>query len=78
MSPIIPRSDFCAKCFFQYCFDPANPPNGADVVGRKLKFVNPSPEGLTKLGDFFADHKFAFIGGAVALVVVIGALIGFL
>ena len=77
-SPVLPRSDFCAKCFKQYCFDPASPPDGSLVIGRKLAFVDPQPTGFSKLGLFFKRNKFAFIGGAIGLVALIGGLIALL
>ncbi|PSR76524.1 hypothetical protein PHLCEN_2v8427 [Hermanssonia centrifuga] len=78
LSPVIPRSDFCSKCFFQYCFEPTSPPDGAYIIGRKLVFVDPDPQGFSKLADFFADNKLAFIGGLVGLIVLVACLIGFL
>ena len=68
LSPVPPRSDFCAKCFTRYCFDPANPPDGSMIVGRKLSFVDPQPEGLSKEELFFSRNRFAFIGGLIIVV----------
>lgn len=75
LTPQPPRSDFCAKCFTRYCFDPASPPDGAQIIGRKLQFVDPSPQGLSQVEQFFSNHKFAFIGGLVSFAVLLTALI---
>lgn len=78
LSPAPSRSDFCVNCFSRYCFDPATPPNGSLIIGRKLAFVNPSPTGISKVEQFFKDNEYAFIGGGVAFVVLLVGLIGFL
>ena len=78
VTPVIPRSDFCAKCFADYCFNPNNQPDGSLVINRKLSFVDPQPTGFSKLGLFFQRNRFAFIGALIALVVVIAGLIAFL
>lgn len=76
VSPPIPRSDACTKCFQQYCYDPQNPPSKDVLTGRKLDFVDPDPEGFSKLGGFFSRNKFALIGGLVGLVALLGLMIG--
>lgn len=69
------RSDFCSKCFKQYCFDPANPPTKDMIPGRKLTFVDPDPQGLTQLTGFFSENKFKLIGGLIGLVVLMAVII---
>ncbi|GLB40375.1 putative cytoplasmic phospholipase A2, catalytic subunit [Lyophyllum shimeji] len=76
VTPPIPRSDICSQCFKQYCFDPQNPPSKDELPGRKQVFVDPDPQGLTKLGSFFTRNRFALIGGLVGLVLLIAAMIG--
>lgn len=76
VQPVPSRSDVCQKCFKQYCFDPQNPPSASELPNRKLAFVDPDPQGLTKLSGFFAKNKFKLVGGLVGLVVFIGLAIG--
>ncbi|KAF8071892.1 phospholipase B [Lyophyllum atratum] len=76
VTPQIPRSEPCRQCFEQYCFNPQKPPSKAELPGRKQAFVDPDPQGLGKLGNFFSRNKFALIGGLVGLVALIGAMIG--
>lgn len=66
--PPIQRSALCSQCFKQYCFDPANPPSKTELPNRKLTFVDPDPQGLSKLELFFGQNKFKFIGGLIGLV----------
>ncbi|KJA19980.1 hypothetical protein HYPSUDRAFT_43886 [Hypholoma sublateritium FD-334 SS-4] len=66
--PSILRSSFCSQCFKQYCFDPSNPPSKAELPNRKLVFVDPDPQGLTKVELFFDDNKFKLLGGFIGLV----------
>jgi lysophospholipase len=67
ISPAISRSDFCTKCFKQYCYDPANPSSVSQLPNRILKFEDPD-------GSFFEQHKAAIIGASVggALFFLIG------
>lgn len=58
LSPAVPRSEFCAKCFKQYCYDPANPSSVSQLPNRVLKFEDPD-------GSFFEQHKAAIIGASV-------------
>ncbi|KAF8993709.1 phospholipase B [Cyathus striatus] len=74
--PAVPRSDQCQHCFTQYCFDPENPPNKSELPNRKLKFVDPDPQGLSRLGDFFSNNKFKLIGGLIGLFALIAILVG--
>ncbi|KAF9264260.1 phospholipase B [Marasmius fiardii PR-910] len=76
VQPQIPRSDFCQKCFQQYCFDPQHPPSLSQVPNRKLVFVDPDPQGLSQLSGFFAKNKFKLIGGLIGLIAFIGIAIG--
>ncbi|EJD02796.1 phospholipase B [Fomitiporia mediterranea MF3/22] len=70
-TPVIPRSDICTNCFKQYCFDPSNPPSKSEIVGRHYEFVDPDPQGASKVKDFFAAHKAPFIAGIVLLFILI-------
>ena len=58
LSPAVPRSEFCAKCFKQYFYDPANPSSVSQLPNRVLKFEDPD-------GSFFEQHKAAIIGASV-------------
>lgn len=72
----IARSDFCSKCFQQYCYDPANPPSKDALPNRKLTFVDPDPEGIVQVTGFLGQSKFKLIGGLVGLVVFLALVIG--
>ncbi|EIN11650.1 phospholipase B [Punctularia strigosozonata HHB-11173 SS5] len=74
----VARSDFCTQCFFQYCYDPNNPPSVSQIAGRKYDFVDPDPQGVSRVKGFLGDNKGPLIGGLVGLFVFIAALIGFL
>ncbi|KAF9478647.1 phospholipase B [Pholiota conissans] len=74
VTPPIQRSTLCLQCFKQYCFDPANPPSKAELPNRKLIFVDPDPQGLSKIELLFSDNKFKFIGGLIGLVAFIALL----
>ncbi|KAI5118461.1 hypothetical protein M0805_006280 [Coniferiporia weirii] len=78
VTPVVSRSDFCSACFKQYCFDQSNPPSESEIVGRKYQFVDPDPQGISKVEDFLSEHKVPIIVGSVALVIVIAAAIVFL
>ncbi|KAF9650395.1 phospholipase B [Thelephora ganbajun] len=58
LSPAVPRSEFCTKCFKQYCYDPANPQSVSQLPNRVLKFGGPD-------GSFFEEHKAVIIGVSV-------------
>ena len=69
----ITRSDICQKCFDQYCYSSANPPSRDEIVGRKYAFVDPDPQGLSKVTKFLGRNKLAIglgVGGLVAVVAV--------
>ncbi|KAF8524875.1 phospholipase B [Hysterangium stoloniferum] len=69
----IPRSEFCQRCFTQYCYDPKNPPSAAEIPGRKMVFVDPDPSRLTKAEQFVEQHGVPlFVGIGVALALLIG------
>ncbi|KAK1221741.1 hypothetical protein PQX77_015440 [Marasmius sp. AFHP31] len=76
VQPNIARSDFCSKCFKQYCYDKQNPPKLSEVPNRKLEFVDPDPQGVDRLSGFLGKNKFKFIGGLIGLVAFIGLAIG--
>jgi lysophospholipase len=72
-SPTTPRSDFCTQCFQQYCFDPANPPTAADIPGRKMAFVDPDPQALSKAEAFFIKNKIPLaVGLGLIPVILVG------
>lgn len=58
LSPAVPRSEFCARCFKQYCYDPTNPPSVSQLPNRILRFEDPD-------GSFFEQHKAVIIGASV-------------
>ena len=58
LSPAVPRSEFCANCFKQYCYDPTNPSSVSQLPNRVLKFDDPD-------GSFFQQHKGVIIGASV-------------
>ncbi|KAG6849456.1 hypothetical protein H0H93_008299 [Arthromyces matolae] len=76
MAQPIGRSPMCQKCFLQYCYDPENPPSRAELPGRKQLFVDPDPQGVGKLGNFFVRNRFALIGGLAGLVALLALLVG--
>lgn len=75
LSPVPSRSAICAQCFQQYCFDPQNPPDQVALPGRKLTFVDPDPQGVSKVSGFLAMNKGALFGGLAGLVALLGLLI---
>ncbi|KAF9502000.1 phospholipase B [Pleurotus eryngii] len=68
ITPIPSRSAICTQCFQQYCFDPQNPPSKSALPGRKLAFVDPDPQGLTKVNGFLSSNMYKLIGGLAGLV----------
>lgn len=50
----VDRSAFCADCFAQYCYDPANPPHRDMIPDRKRSFVDPDPQDVH---DFIEKNK---------------------
>ncbi|TFK44639.1 phospholipase B [Crucibulum laeve] len=75
-TPVLSRSSQCQTCFKQYCYDPQNPPNKSELPNRKLQFVDPDPQGLTKLSDFFQTNKLKLLGGLSGLIAFIALLVG--
>jgi Lysophospholipase catalytic domain len=75
LNPIPSRSQLCAQCFLQYCYDPQNPPSRAELPGRRFQFVDPDPVGFSLLEDFFTWNKFKLVGGLIGLIAFISALI---
>lgn len=71
----VARSQTCSQCFKQYCFDPANPPSAMEIVGRKLAFVDPDPQGIAKVEGFLSRGKIGLIAGLVVLFAVIFAAV---
>ena len=71
VEPVIPRSDFCETCFQQYCYDPNNPPSASEIVGRKLQFVDPDPQGISKVEGFLTKDKVGLIIGLVLVAVTV-------
>ncbi|KAG6868104.1 hypothetical protein C0993_007514 [Termitomyces sp. T159_Od127] len=76
VKPVIARSANCEKCFQQYCFDPANPPSRSELPGRKQVFVDPDPQGLGKVENFFTRNEPTLIGGFIGFFALLGLLIG--
>lgn len=72
------RSDFCAQCFEQYCYNPTNPPSSTELPGRQLTFVNPDPGGLDKMERWLEHNKGALAGCVIAVVLVIAMIVGFM
>ncbi|KAA1474012.1 phospholipase B [Dentipellis sp. KUC8613] len=76
LSPAPARSDFCAQCFKQYCYDPHAPPSQSELPGRNLVFEDPDPQGAAKVGGFLSREKGPIIGGTVGAAALIAALTG--
>ncbi|KAJ7462207.1 phospholipase B [Mycena galericulata] len=76
ITPVVGRSSICSQCFTQYCYDPQNPPSQSELPNRKLVFVDPTPQGLTKVEGFLGTNKFKLLGGVIGLVVFIALLCG--
>jgi len=74
MKPPLERSSFCTQCFQQYCFDPNNLTSVSALPGRKLKFVNPDPQGISALSSFLSRNKVALILGFLALLLIVAGL----
>ncbi|KAF4620337.1 hypothetical protein D9613_000636 [Agrocybe pediades] len=72
--PVAPRSSICSDCFKQYCFDPQNPPSRSELPNRKQVFVDPDPQGISKLESFVGDNKLKLVGGLIGLVAFIALL----
>ncbi|KAH9963851.1 phospholipase B [Russula dissimulans] len=77
-SPPIDRSAFCTQCFQQYCFDSNNLTSVSELPGRKLVFVDPTPEGVSAVTSFLSEAKLGLILGFVGLSLVIAAVSTFL
>lgn len=73
----ISRSDICTKCFKQYCFDPADPPSKDALPNRKLEAMDTKLDidDFKDVPGFFERHKAAFIGGIVAAIAFVAAVI---
>jgi len=78
LTPPPQRSDTCAQCFSQYCYDPSNPPSASALPGRDYVYSNPDPGGVDKVEAFLDQNEGAIIGGSVAVVCVIAAGIAFM
>ncbi|KAH0827839.1 phospholipase B [Lanmaoa asiatica] len=72
------RSDFCAQCFSQYCYDPSYPPSANELPSRNFVYLNPDPGGLDKVERFLSRNKGGIIGGAVAVALLIAGGIAFI
>lgn len=48
------------------------------VVGRKVNFVDPSPEGLSKVTGFLSRNVVGLSLGVVGVVVVVAGVVGWL
>ncbi|KAI0066051.1 phospholipase B [Artomyces pyxidatus] len=78
LSPPLARSSFCMQCFTQYCFDPNNKTSSSELPNRKLVFVDPDPQGVSKVEGFLGHSKIPIIFGFIGAAIVIGAIIAFL
>lgn len=78
LKPPPARSSVCSQCFQQYCYDPDNPPSSKELPGRKLAFVDPSPQGLSAVSGFLSRSKLALILGFFALLLIVAGLSVFL
>ena len=72
------RSNVCAQCFEQYCYDPTDPPSKAELPSRQLSFVNPDPGGLDKIDQWLERNKASLAGWIVAVVLIIAGIVGFM
>ncbi|KAF8894137.1 phospholipase B [Infundibulicybe gibba] len=75
LNPVVSRSAICSQCFQQYCYDPQHPTNKVELPNRKLTFVDPDPQGLTRLEGFLGQNKFKLIGGLAGFVAFLGIMI---
>lgn len=72
-NPVTPRSDICTSCFKKYCYDPANPPSGSQIVGRRFQFKDPDPF----FKSFYEHNKSTVIvGGVVVALVLLASFTG--
>jgi len=78
VNPPADRSSICARCLHQYCFDPNNLTSVSELPGRKLDFVDPSPQGVSAVTGFLAEGKVPLILGFLGLALVVAALSTFL
>ncbi|KAH7888717.1 phospholipase B [Phlebopus sp. FC_14] len=76
--PVPARSEFCAQCFSQYCYDPTNLPSASELPGRSYIFTNPDPGGVHKVAQFLNREKGVIIGVAVTVVFLIAGIIAFI
>ncbi|KAJ7072397.1 phospholipase B [Mycena amicta] len=75
-TPVPSRSTICTQCFKQYCYDPQNPPSQSELPNRKFEFVDPTPQGLSKVEGFLGTNKFKLLGGLIGLVLFIVVFCG--
>ncbi|KAF9227378.1 phospholipase B [Gyrodon lividus] len=78
LTPVLRRSDFCAQCFSQYCYDPSDPPSVDELPGRNYVFSDPDPGGVDKVEAFLSRNKGTVIGGACAVLLLVVAGLGFI
>ena len=78
VNPPADRSSICARCLHQYCFDPNNLTSTSELPGRKLNFVDPSPEGVSAVTGFLAQGRVPLILGFLGLALVVAAISTFL
>jgi lysophospholipase len=72
------RSDFCSRCFAQYCYDPNNLPSNSELPGREFVFVDPDLGGLQKVEQWLKNNKGALAGFIAAVIVAIAGIVGFM
>ncbi|KAI9569636.1 phospholipase B [Boletus coccyginus] len=78
LTPPPQRSNTCAQCFLQYCYDPSNPPSASALPNRDYVYSNPDPGGVDKVEAFLDQNEGAIIGGSVAVVCVVAGGIAFI
>jgi lysophospholipase len=75
-NPPLVRSDFCSRCFEQYCYDPKNSPSSSELLSRILTFVDPDPSDPDPpvLPIFISRAEVGIIIGFVSVTLVIAAI----
>ncbi|KAH7910589.1 phospholipase B [Hygrophoropsis aurantiaca] len=69
------RSDLCAQCFQQYCYNSSDPPNVSELPRRDYTFSDPDPDAYNKVVQFLKTHVGALVGLVIGVLAFIGAVI---
>lgn len=72
------RSDFCSRCFAQYCYNPNNLTSNSELPHRQYVFVDPDLGGWQKVEEWLEDNEGALAGFVVAIIVAIAGIVGFI